>query len=64
MWGEHSQQYATCREVAGGCLRARGADVGADLGLGLDLEDLMGRMGMLGVGDGDGDGDGGVGRGG
>lgn len=66
MWGERSQQYAACREVAETYLRVRDADPRGDVELDVDLEEMMGRMGMLRVGDGDGDGDGkgGGGRGG
>ena len=48
MWGEHSQQYAACRQVAEAYLIANDADVNATS----DVEELMGKMGMLAVGDG------------
>lgn len=45
VWGECSQQYAVCRQVAEAYLLAHDATSTSD------LEDMMGQMERLGVGD-------------
>lgn len=55
-WGEHSPQYAACRQAAEASLPLARAGGARPTGGGLEVEGVVGGMGRLAVGDGGGGG--------